>query len=907
MPAAPVFQARDAWVIARRPQTAARVLALLAALAGVQVGAQVAAPDASAAEPVIGSAQATSPRHRPSPDWRDQVIYFVMTDRFDDGDPSNNDQGAGEFKPGSNAHYSGGDFKGLQRRLAYIQGLGATALWITPPVANQWWDASAQYSGYHGYWAENFSTVDRHLGTLADYRALADALHGAGMYLVQDIVVNHTGNYFKCQAQPQPGDASRGCGPALAGSTVMAAPSQSPFDQNDARNPAHRRAGIYHWTPDVLDFSQRQQVLTYQMSGLDDLNTENPLVRRALRQSYGQWIQDVGVDAFRVDTALYVPPAFFTDFLYSRDALAPGIARVARQTGRRSFLVFGEGFGIDKPFEDKQARAIERYVRGPRGEPRLNGMLNFPLYASLGDVMARGAPTAVLGHRIQNMMQVHSDPHRMATFVDNHDVDRFLAGGSVAGLRQALLALMTLPGIPVIYYGTEQGFTEQRAAMFAAGFAGAGRDHFDTSAPLYRLLQSLTTLRREHRVFSRGVPTVLQTSALGPGVMAWRMQHGQQAALVVLNTSDTPVLMTGLPTGLAAGVALQPLLALDGEAAPARTVAGGLVHLELPARSGQVWRLPAVQAHRPRQDRAVNPPAMALSLSRLKAHAARETLHASGHATPGLRLALVIDGQLNTATAVEAGRDGRWQAQLSTAQLAETAAPHRVVAWAAGSQIASPARPFQIKRPWALVADVTDAAGDDTGPEGRYQYPGDASWGANRQLDLRRAKVWRAGGALKIELTMQGMTRSWQPQNGFDHVAFTLFFSQAGRSDGATVMPLQHASLPKGLRWQHRLRVHGWSNALFSADGADAEHEGSAVSPGASLLANPARRTLLLTLPAGALGPAAALDGMTIYLSTWDYDGGYRGLNWQAGPHQFGGGPPDGALVMDDLLLTLPR
>ena len=880
-----------------------RVAAAAALLAATSVARSAPAP---APAPAL-AAPPGQQRHVPSPDWRDQVIYFVMTDRFDDGDPGNNDQGAGEFKPSSNAHYSGGDFKGLQRRLAYIKGLGATALWITPPVANQWWDASVQYSGYHGYWAENFSTVDAHLGTLADYRALADGLHGAGMYLVQDIVVNHTGNYFKCPAKPEPGDASRGCRPTLAGSAVMAAPSQSPFNQNDARNPAHRRAGIYHWTPDVLDFGQRQQVLTYQMSGLDDLNTENPQVRRALRQSYGQWIKDVGVDAFRVDTAFYVPPAYFTDFLYSRDAQAPGIAQVARQTGRRDFHVFGEGFGIDKPFEDKQARAIERYVRGPKAEPRLGGMLNFPLYASLGDVMARGAPTAVLGHRIQNMMQVHRQPHRMATFVDNHDVDRFLAGGSVAGLRQALLALMTLPGIPVIYYGTEQGFTEQRGAMFAGGFAGGGRDHFDIDAPLYRLLQRLTTLRREHRLFSRGVPTVLQTSALGPGVLAWRMQHGQQAALVVLNTADAPVLMTGLPTGLAAGVALQPVLALDGEATPARTAAGGLVHLTLPARSGQVWRLPAPNQAAAAAGSSVIPPANAVTLNRVRLDTASQTLRVSGRAPAGQSIALVIDGQLNVAPQVEAGRDGRWQAQLSTAQLAETRAPHTVVAWATGPQIASPPRQFQIKRPWALVADVTDAAGDDTGPDGRYQYPGDVSWGANRQLDLRRAKVWRAGGALKIELTMQGMTQSWQPQNGFDHVAFTLFFSQAGRSDGATAMPLQHASLPQGLRWQHRLRVHGWSNALFSADGADAEHEGGAVSPGASLLANPSRRTLLLTLPDGALGPAAALDGMTIYLSTWDYDGGYRGLNWQAGPHQFGGGPPDGARVMDDLLVTLPR
>ena len=88
----------------------------------------------------------------------------------------------------------------------------------------------------------------------------------------------------------------------------------------------------------MRDYTRRQQVLGWQMSGLDDLNTEHPAVRRALRASYGHWIREAGVDAFRIDTAFYVPPAFFDDFLHAPDAAAPGIARVARQTGRRDFF-----------------------------------------------------------------------------------------------------------------------------------------------------------------------------------------------------------------------------------------------------------------------------------------------------------------------------------------------------------------------------------------------------------------------------------------------------------------------------------------------------------------------------------------------------------------------------------------
>src|SRR5690606_29063405 len=120
------------------------------------------------------------------------------------------------------------------------------------------------------------------------------------------------------------------------------------------------------------------------------------------------------------------------------------------------------------------ARKIDGYMRAPGG---LRSMINFPLYGSLGDVFARGRAPAVLAHRIDSMLRLHDDPWRMPSFVDNHDVERFLAGGDAAGLRQALFAMLTLPGIPVVYYGTEQGFRGQRDAMFAGGHGSGGRDH----------------------------------------------------------------------------------------------------------------------------------------------------------------------------------------------------------------------------------------------------------------------------------------------------------------------------------------------------------------------------------------------------------------------------------------------
>lgn len=106
--------------------------------------------------------------HVPSPEWQDQIIYFAMLERFADGDSENNDQGANEYDPNKESHYSGGDIKGVIQQLDYIQNLGATAVWTTPQVANQWWDPLSNYSGYHGYWARDFKKVDEHYGTLED-------------------------------------------------------------------------------------------------------------------------------------------------------------------------------------------------------------------------------------------------------------------------------------------------------------------------------------------------------------------------------------------------------------------------------------------------------------------------------------------------------------------------------------------------------------------------------------------------------------------------------------------------------------------------------------------------------------------------------------------------------------------
>jgi glycosidase len=822
------------------------------------------------------SAAAEGPLHVPSPDWRDQVVYFAMIDRFADGDPANNDQGAGEYDPEDGRRYSGGDLAGLRQRLDYIAGLGATALWTTPQVAGQWWSGS--YGGYHGYWTSDFKAVDAHYGRLQDYQDLSRDLHGRGMYLIQDVVVNHTADYLRCVQ----GDASPAerCAPRTD-ATGRSAPRPAPFDRNDPRDPAQLAEAIYHWTPPIADFSDRRQELDFQLADLDDLNTENPAVRRALRDAYGWWIRNAGVDAFRVDTAYHVPADFFADFLHAGDPAAPGMVTVAASTGRHDFLVFGEGFGADRAFDDSKARKLDAYMRVPGGLP---SMIDFPLYGTLGDVFARGRPPAELAHRVASRMTLHADPHRMPTFVDNHDVERFLNGGNEAGLRQALLALMTLPGIPVIWQGTEQGFTEQRAALFAGGHGSRGRDHFDTASPLYRYLRSVIALRRGQPVFSRGVPAVLAANAAAPGALAWRTDHEGVQALVVFNTSDAETLLDGLETGLPPGTNLRNAFSIDGAGRDSVVGAEGRMTLVLPPRSGHVWLAGGAET----RIAATSP---APVVDPLATDGPRGDFEVQGRASPGTReLRLVVDGGLASARPVPVDARGRWRSRVSTGGMIDPSVLHRVVAWDSAAGVASEARQFRVDHDWHLLADVPDPAGDDHGPAGRYRYPTRSDWAQVRPADIERVRVWGASGALRFEITLPAISTAWNPTNGFDRVAFTAFVQMPDRDGGATVLPQQNATLPGAMRWHLRLRAHGWSNSLTSSEGASAHDEGRPVTPVADLAVDAEARTVTFTLPSPALGNPQSLSGARLYVTTWDYDGGFRALEPVAGEGHFGGG-----------------
>jgi carbohydrate-binding DOMON domain-containing protein len=422
-------------------------------------------------------------------------------------------------------------------------------------------------------------------------------------------------------------------------------------------------------------------------------------------------------------------------------------------------------------------------------------------------------------------------------------------------------------------------------------------------------------LRRQHRVFSRGAPEVLHENAAGAGACVYCMCGEGGDGVVVFNTASTEAPAENIATGLAPGTVLRGVFAIDGDAQDIVAGDGGRVTLRLPPRSGMVW-IAGVRGEVPHPVAAPSidvfsvgerkRPAVVSAEATATAAEAPAVIHAdagvqrlSGTAAAGRELRIVVDGDLASAQRVVADADGRWEACIDTASMIDPAVEHTVVAFDEAASAASQRRSFRVAREWALLADIDDPSGDDRGPAGQYDYPADPGWDAH-QADIEHVRAYGAGGALKIEVRMRAVSALWNPPNGFDHVAFTLFVQLPEGEGGARVMPLQHAQLPGGMRWDYRLRANGWTTALFSSAGASDAQEGTPATPAGTVHVDADARTLAFTLPAASLGKPRSLAGAKLYITTWDYDGGYRPLQPEAGAHAFGGGQPGDALVMDD-------
>ncbi|WP_436851207.1 pullulanase-type alpha-1,6-glucosidase [Streptomyces asoensis] len=604
-----------------RPRLRAAVLA--AALAVSLAQPLVARAQTPPAPPSDAKLAAEPSRHDST---RDQ-FYFVMPDRFANGDTSNDEGGltgsrlSTGYDPTDKGFYQGGDLKGLTKRLDYIKGLGTTAIWMAPifknqPVQGTGKDASA---AYHGYWITDFTKVDPHFGTNKDLETLISKAHAKGMKVFFDVITNHTADVVDYQEKSY-SYLSKGAFPYLT-------KDGRPFDDADyadgtkgfppvgtgsfPRTPvvpaAKKNVKVPSWLNDTTMYTNRGdstyagESTTYgDFSGLDDLWTERPEVVSGMEKIYEKWVGDFGIDGFRIDTVKHVNMEFWTQWATALDAYA------ARH-GRKNFFMFGEVYSAD-------TSVTSPYVT----QGRLDATLDFPFQDAARSYASQGGSAQKLAALFADDYKYTTDKanaYEQVNFLGNHDMGRigyFLAQDNPKATDAELLKkdklaneLMFLSrGNPVVYYGDEQGFTgsggdkDARQPMFASRIADyldddeigtdrtAASDAYDTEAPLYRTISTLSELRKDNPALADGVQTE-RYAADGAGVYAFSRtdaKTGTEYVVAVNNAGEAK------SATFATGSADMTFRALYGTSASVKSDGDKSVTVTVPAGSAIVLK-----------------------------------------------------------------------------------------------------------------------------------------------------------------------------------------------------------------------------------------------------------------------------------------------------------------------------
>ena len=856
---------------------------------------------------------ATAPLQVPSPDWREQVVYMLFIDRFNDGNPDNNDQGYGEYNPSLESHFSGGDIQGLRDQLDYLKDLGVTAVWVTPPVLNQWWSTPYEATGWHGYWAVDFKKVDPHFGTLDDYRWLSRELHCRGMYLIQDIVANHTANYFTYDNQYNPEDTAENFR-LLEPESHQRTPSQFPFNMIDRLNPEHAAANIYHWTPSVIDYNDPHQEKNYSLGHLADLNTENPVVIEALKDSYKFWIEEAGVDAFRIDTVMLVPHKFWRRFLHDDD----GIYAFAKSKGKDSFLTFGEAVRVSQPFERSGEERVASYI-GTKEDTIVNSMLGYPLYFELIRVFAQGLPPAALEYRLKAMMEVYPDPFAIPNFIDNHDTPRFLASGSVAAMKQALAFVFTIPGLPIVYQGTEQGFDKTRYAMFKGG-RGNATGSFDQGSVPYRWISELSAIRKHETVLTHGEVSVVAAAEDNAGLLVTKRTHKGETIYVIFNTANHAIFVDDVTLAPGDSQRLEVLMASHNDT---RFIShNGDLRGVIPERGVYLLKVAEGKADAENlsdmasdlspsgvgsPNHSVIEPSRELSMQvgiDLETPVS-ESFEVNGVVSPADEIVqLIYDGNLSLPQAVDVDDTGRWSASVPIENLGRQT--RSIQAYAPNLQLMTAPRVFEttVEVP-KLAGGVTDATGDAVGPTGNYIIPQHAV--SEQQRDIQGVTFEQSGDILELSFTMASLTDIWVPFNGFDNVALSIFFSD-GSQQGVGFLPELDADLPEGQTWQVAHVGSGWASYTYRAAAATPHRKGERIGYSPTISVDKSVRRITIRYDKTKMG-ITDWSGIKVYVSTWDMngEGEYVHIQPSAADWFFGGAPEGSPKILDDAELIIAQ
>jgi glycosidase len=405
------------------------------------------------------------------------AMYLIMTDRFADGDPSNDQQPGDEADEKTKARgWHGGDLRGITQHLDYLQELGVTTVWITPVYQNH------GPQSYHGYGATDMYAVDEHFGSLADFKALAAALHARGMKLVLDTVPNHVGaTHPWVEDEPTPD--------WFHGTKTKHTEAQGDFAPLTNPHAAWR--------------DQKNVTEGWFANVLPDMNTESPAVAQYLTQNAVWWVEEAGLDGLRLDTFPYVGRAFWQGFHAQLHALYPRLTTV------------GEVFNSDPTIVSSFAGGITRNGI----DTLLNTPFDFPSYFALRDVFLKDAPMTRLAE-VLRLDALYPHPERLVPFLGNHDTTRFMGqpGASIERLKLAFGVLATMRGMPQIYSGDEiameGGDDPDNRRNFPGGIDGAGAftpaGRTAEQNEMFSWVKGLLKLRASRAELSGGEEQVLQ-------------------------------------------------------------------------------------------------------------------------------------------------------------------------------------------------------------------------------------------------------------------------------------------------------------------------------------------------------------------------------------------------------------
>ena len=511
--------------------------------------------------------------------FQDEVFYFVLPDRFENGD-KRNDLGAsagdkkralsrGGLDLTHKGMYHGGDLQGLTNKLDYLDNMGVTAVWLTPILRNQ--AVQDGTSGYHGYWILDFTEIDPHLGSNADLKHFIDQAHQRNIKVFFDIITNHTADVIKYkECHGETGNEwlfeERNC-PFKSLAQVAKGDTYTPFIQAGNETLKHpqwlNNKELYHNQGD--SHWQGESALRGDFSGLDDLYTENPVVVNGMVDIYKNIITEFKPDGFRIDTVKHVNIEFW-------QAFSPALLKHAHSLGINNFFMFGEVYSFG-------AQALSKYTR----EGKIPSVLDFALQGTLRKVLVDQGGTDELANLFSQdhfYQTEHSDientnANQLVNFTGNHDMGRFAhfldeskhKYNEQEQIQRNLLAHAFIyfgRGVPVVYYGDEQGFVGRggdqasRQDMMPSKVLSYNEDNliatdkttadnnFDTNHLFYQTFAKYAQLYQQYPALRFGKQTTLY-SQKSPGMFVFsralaKKAKGseEQTVIVGFNTANTP-------------------------------------------------------------------------------------------------------------------------------------------------------------------------------------------------------------------------------------------------------------------------------------------------------------------------------------------------------------------------------